>query len=70
MSSPTRKEYAIVLAIAQRKMQKYPEWRAGQAVFNVLHEEYPHAAESIRGGYLDMYHDDSNIDRFRNSIEN
>lgn len=36
--------------------EKYPEQRAGQALFNVLHDVRPDISEAIRGTSMDPFH--------------
>jgi len=51
-----------LLEVAQEQRPK--EWRFGQAVFNYAYEEYPNAADKIRGTEDDCFYDDSKIPKF------
>ena len=44
--------------------KKYPKWRKGQTVFNVMMEIYPDKANSLRGSDIDPFYNDDNIDKF------
>ena len=45
-------------ALVEKVMVDYPEWRAGQAAFNVLYSERPDLSEQIRGTMRDPFHND------------
>ena len=53
----------------------HPEWREGQAYFNLLAKDYPEIAEKIRGTEYDPYYADhmknpqERIDKFLNYIQ-
>jgi len=51
-----------ILQIAQE--EKPDEWRFGQAVFNYTYQEFPDAADKIRGTEYDCFYDDSKIPKF------
>ena len=63
-----KQQYAVVLAAADVNRISNPEWRRGQAVFNVLYKLHPEVADSIRGTEHDMYHNDENIEQFKELI--
>lgn len=42
-------------------MQMHPEWRRGQAFFNVLCNYDPAAAEAMRGTDIDPFYDNKRI---------
>jgi hypothetical protein len=46
-------EYLKQVRIAELK---HPEWRHGQAMFNVLYDMNPRLADRIRGTDLDPFH--------------
>ena len=41
-----------------------PEWRYGQAVFNVMADELSEKAEKYRGKDIDPYYHDELVDKF------
>lgn len=45
-------------AVAEAQVE-HPEWRAGQAAFNVLLELHPAIAEKVRGTDLDSFPSDT-----------
>ena len=47
---------------------KYPDWRTGQAYFNIVHTYYPDIAEQVRGTKYDCFYDDSKIEIFKQRI--
>ena len=53
----------------------YPEWREGQAYFNLLFKDYPELAEEIRGTEYDPFYADhmknskERINKFLNYIQ-
>ena len=54
--------------------RRHPEWRRGQALFNVLYFEHsgafdPEWADEIRGGPLDPFYIDSRIPRFITALQ-
>jgi hypothetical protein len=57
--------YFVAVAKAQAK---YPQWRFGQALFNVLAEARPDLSEPIRGTKLDPFHG-INVDGFLEYVE-
>jgi hypothetical protein len=44
--------------------ERPPEWRRGQAAFNLLEETHPEFAESVRGTPLDPFYDDKRLPNF------
>jgi hypothetical protein len=61
----TKNEFIAKVAT---EMEKYPELRFGQAVFNLACRHYSENAENVRGSDLDpFYHDDKVVD-FVNAI--
>jgi len=55
--------------LAEVRMKKYPQWRKGQAIFNVAFELYPYLADQLRGTIHDCFHRDDLIDEFLNALE-
>ena len=58
------KEFAKYLKTVAALKRVHPEWRAGQAYFNVLLEGKTKLAERIRGTSLDPFHMDGVIPTF------
>ena len=46
-------DYKIAIRQAQ---QEHPQWRLGQAAFNVLYEMRPDLSEHVRATTLDPFH--------------
>ncbi len=44
-------------------------WRVGQFFFNVLYDNRPDLAETVRGTELDPFHDDTRISGFLQFVE-
>ena len=49
-------------AVSARR--RHPEWRAGQAAFNVLAQHHPVVAERVRSGPFDPYYRDVRLPAF------
>lgn len=63
-------EYAEYLAAVNEALIANPDWRRGQAFFNVLHRVRPDLSERIRGTVIDPFYGDSVIPEFLASVEN
>lgn len=50
------------------QVKKYPAWRYGQTLFNVLYDVRPDLSEQVRASNIDPFYD-SNIDEFKIWIE-
>ena len=64
----TAKQYKELLEMVDPVIKMYPEWRRGQAVFNIMVDLYPEDAEEIRGTSLDMFHWDDNIEKYKDML--
>jgi hypothetical protein len=61
----TTSKYARYCAAVAEARLKWPEWRRGQAHFNVLYFDGfdPEYADEIRGTDLDPFHSDAQVER-------
>lgn len=50
-------------------MNIYPQWRAGQALFNALYLENEAMANKIRGTEYDCFYSDKNIPAFTKRVK-
>lgn len=55
---------ADLIVAAHTAVAEHPEWRLGQAAFNVTYERYPGLADRIRGSDVDPFHDDARLPQF------
>jgi hypothetical protein len=53
---------------AERLQYSFPEWRKGQALFNVVYCFYPEIANEIRGSEFDCFHVDERIELFKRRV--
>lgn len=61
----SKKQYDMVLTAARVTLSNHPEWRWGQAVFNVMYDIFPSVANQIRGKSIDMFYKDENVEKFK-----
>jgi len=54
---------------AKEQRITYPQWRAGQSIFNAAFELYPYQADQIRSTFHDCFYDDLRIEEFLNALE-
>lgn len=57
-------DYSEFLAAVSASQAMHPEWRAGQAAFNVLATLRPDLSEKIRATPLDPFHLDARLPDF------
>lgn len=55
-------------ALACELFVENSDWRWGQAMFNAAHRLYPEAADALRGGLLDPFHNSNVADEFRQEV--
>ena len=61
----TKKELRQVEIRAVILQAQNSAWREGQAFFNALYELHPKEANLIRGSSIDMYHNNKNIQAYK-----
>ena len=59
------KEFDRMCDFAEAEVILWPTLRFGQALFNNLAVYHPEISEVIRGTELDMFHQDKNIENFK-----
>jgi hypothetical protein len=60
--------YEFIEKEAERLNKIFPEWRKGQALFNIVYHFYPEIANEIRGTKFDCFHKDERIDAFKERV--
>ena len=65
----TLEDFDKIEQLADEAMKEHPEWRKGQAFFNVLYTLFPDVANEIRGSSVDMFYDSSKINEFKTMLE-
>lgn len=60
--------FAEFLVECARRKEAHSSWRMGQTYFNVLKEVKPAFAETIRGTFLDPFHNDNRIGDFLSHV--
>ena len=65
----TTEQFDIVLELAVYAQRENPEWRWGQAVFNTLRALHKAEAEAIRATEYDMFHDEGNIEKYKQLLK-
>jgi hypothetical protein len=53
---------------AKRIQEKFPEWRWGQTIFNVVFMHYPEVANKIRATKYDCFHVDERVPEFKKRV--
>jgi hypothetical protein len=61
--------YGNYLAACVRAVCDHPDWRVGQAHFNVLADLAPDVADAVRGTNLDPFYDDARLDAFLRHVQ-
>lgn len=57
-------EFHEYLSQWTRSLSNFPQWRAGQAAFNILHQHRPDLANMVRNTGLDPFYDDDKLPGF------
>ena len=65
----TLEQYEDMLRMVKSVMELQPTWRRGQTVFNLLVQLYPEEGEVVRGSSLDMFYNDENINKFKETLK-
>jgi len=60
-----REEYLRNVRVA---MKENPNWRRGQAAFNVAAKMFPEVAEKYRGGELDPFYANEKLNNFVEAV--
>lgn len=60
----THCDYCTFLTAVDEAHRANPEWRYGQAAFNVLERLEPELAEEVRGTVLDPFHQTGRVPEF------
>jgi hypothetical protein len=61
----SEKAWEKIESEAKRIQQKFPDWRWGQTLFNVLYRHYPGIANEIRATEYDCFHVDERVPEFK-----
>lgn len=61
-TGPDLVSFLDVRSKANEMMDKHPEWRYGQCMFNALHYMAPDIADIVRATKDDPFHDDTKIE--------
>ena len=64
----TIEQFEEVHKEAEEAVKLHPEWRKGQAFFNLLNSMQPATADYIRSTELDMFYNDDVIEKFKTAI--
>jgi hypothetical protein len=68
MKKMNKESFAYFLKLVADENLKYPKYRIGQTMFNVLHDIMPELAESISGTENDPFYDNKLIGNFFSTI--
>lgn len=64
----TSNKMAEYLYHTATEIQRHPEWRVGQAYFNILHRLHPEVADAVRGTSKDPFYNDTRIPAFLDEV--
>lgn len=62
--------FSQYMCLVAAELVKQPDWRVGQAFYNILRAQRPDLAEKVDATDLDPYYEDSNLTRFLHFIRN
>lgn len=68
-SAATLSRFEEFKLAVHRALGENPEWRYGQACFNVLTEFDPELAERLRGGDYDPFYSDGRVPNFNIQLQ-
>jgi hypothetical protein len=64
----TESKWEFIETEAKHAQARFPEWRHGQALFNILYAFHPAIANKIRGTEFDCFHRDERISDFKKRV--